>query len=93
MCKETIASTCIEIKVETRDIPFDQVQCQGQEFTNCKEPQAQEWEDHILHTNMVVFTLLDQRVLKRKEGFEQQKKEITYINTKLKKYFTTQVIL
>ena len=48
MCKETIASTSIEIKVETRDIPFDKVQYQGQEFTNCKEPKAQEWEDHII---------------------------------------------
>ena len=64
MCKETIASTCIEIKVETRDIPFDQVQYQEQEFTNCKEPKAQEWENHILDTDMVVFTLHDQRVLK-----------------------------
>ena len=48
MCKETIASTSIEIKVETRYIPFDQVQYQEQEFTNCKEPKAQEWEDHII---------------------------------------------
>ena len=64
MCKETIASTCIEIEVETGDIPFDQVQYQGQDFTHCKEAKAQKWENNILDIDMVVFTLHDQRVLK-----------------------------